>query len=115
MSDTNITIQVNWRGDAVKSEIDKAVERALTKATIIVDESAKQNAPIDTGRLRASISFEVDVPAKEATIGSNLIYARRIEFGHSKKAPEGYLRPALKENKQKVIGVIQSELKAVTK
>jgi hypothetical protein len=88
-----------------------------------------------TGRLRASLSWRVGagkvtsntkVAANEAgdfnlpgvddlkaVVGTNVVYARAIEFGHSKMVPGGYLRAALKDNTDRITRLIQSEIKGV--
>lgn len=120
----------------VQQQIELAAERALVRAAIDVDRSAKEKCPVDTGRLRASISYSVDgaegknFEMKEnsedidhqiksakgsAIVGTNVVYAKAIEYGHSKKAPAGYLRPALDENKGNIQDIIKQEFKDVGK
>ena len=53
------------------------------RVTFKVEGESKKRAPVDMGRLRSSISTDVDkaeVP-QYATIGSNLGYAPFMEFG----------------------------------
>lgn len=45
---------------------------------------AKAQAPVDTGRLRASISSEVNESTYNAKVGTNVEYAEAVEFGTSK-------------------------------
>lgn len=56
---------------------------AMRKATLTVERAAKQNAPVDTGRLRASITPEVVQGANsvQGTVGSNVVYAPYVELG----------------------------------
>ncbi len=57
--------------------------RAMKKATLLVTKDAKINAPVDTGRLRASITPEVRGEGKTVigVVGSNVIYAPYMETG----------------------------------
>ena len=50
---------------------------AMRRATLLVQRSAKQKAPVDTGRLRASITPEVRWSGNVATgvVGSNVKYS----------------------------------------
>ena len=59
------------------------VLNAMRDATLIVTRAAKKNAPVDTGRLRASITPEVRMMGETTTgvIGSNVKYAADQEFG----------------------------------
>jgi hypothetical protein len=56
---------------------------AMSKATLIVQRSAVKDAPVDRGRLRASITPEVAVRANviEGVVGSNVKYAPYQELG----------------------------------
>jgi len=102
-------------------------------ATLLVQRSAKQKAPVDTGRLRASITPEVRWVGDKAigVVGSNADYAPYIELGTrphfvprkyigvwarrhgfddtglfvSGKA-QPFLEPAFKENAQKIVEIL---------
>lgn len=55
----------------------------LTRAAILVQSRARERAPVDTGRLRADIAFEVDggTPPIWARVGNNVFYAPYVEYG----------------------------------
>lgn len=55
----------------------------LNKAGQHVQSEAKERAPVDTGRLRSSITTEVDdgLPPLWAKVGSNVDYAPYMEYG----------------------------------
>ena len=56
---------------------------AMAEATMLVTRSARQNAPVDMGTLRASILPEVVMRTEVVTgiVGSALHYAPHMEFG----------------------------------
>jgi len=56
---------------------------AMRRATLLVQRSAKIKAPVDTGRLRASITPEVRAQGNLVTgvVGSNVKYAHFVELG----------------------------------
>ena len=58
---------------------------AMSKATLLVTRDAKKFAPVDRGRLRASITPEVVFRGQvfQGTVGSNLLYAPFHELGVS--------------------------------
>lgn len=63
----------------------------FTKIGITIQGRARENAPVDTGRLRASITYEVDsrqVPQYVRT-GTNVFYGPYMEFGTGKFAVGG--------------------------
>lgn len=57
--------------------------KALAKRAIRVETRAKQLCPVDTGRLRSSITWGMGRDARGiyADVGSNVKYAAWIEFG----------------------------------
>lgn len=73
------------------------VARDLQRRALQVDRAAKHNCPVDTGRLRSSITNELgqDGQGLVATIGTNVEYAPYVELGTSKMAAQPYLLPAL--------------------
>ena len=58
---------------------------AIRDAILIIQRGAKQYAPVNTGRLRASIVPEMVVSQRPASIvgivGSNVAYAPHVEYG----------------------------------
>lgn len=67
-------------------------------------DDAKREVRVDTGRLRASITHEVEKTKNEiiGRVGSNVEYAIPQEYGTSKMSAHPYLRPALEKNKGKI-------------
>lgn len=59
---------------------------------IAVESEAKRRAPVDTGRLRASITHDSD--ATGAIVGTNVEYAPFQELGTSKMQAQPFLVPA---------------------
>lgn len=73
------------------------VGRDLARRTIQVESAAKRAAPVDTGRLRGSITRELgeDAQGLVGRIGTNVEYAPHVELGTSRMTAQPYLRPAL--------------------
>lgn len=93
-------------GEAVAGD---ALAAALRSGALLVEADAKRRAPYRTGTLRRSIHTEVDAGGAkaEASVGTDVPYAARLEFGFEGKdklgreyhqPPRPYLRPALDEN-----------------
>ena len=57
--------------------------QAMKDAALYVTAGARRLAPVDTGRLRASIIPEIRVMTNEVVgvVGSNVVYAPYMEFG----------------------------------
>lgn len=113
------------------SDITK-VQDSLSKATLLVEKEAKQNAPKDTGALRRSITSKVE--GLEGTVFTPLEYASYIEYGtglfaevgngrkkvpwnykddegnwHSTSGmkPQPFMRPALNNNREKIKKILK--------
>jgi HK97 gp10 family phage protein len=75
------------------------VERTLTdlmqKVGWMVEAEAKRLCPVDTGRLRASITNQVNPIDSSVIIGTNVKYAPYVEYGTSRMNPQPFLRPAV--------------------
>ena len=86
----SVTIKDNSK--QVLAAMVSPVNRALEMIGLTAEKYAKELAPVDTGRLRNSITHEVD--DKDVYIGSNVEYAPHVEFGTVKQKAQSFLRPA---------------------
>ena len=76
---------------------------------MFVESEAQENAPVDTGTLRGSITHEVE--GRFAVIGTPVEYATHVELGTSRSRAQPYLRPAIEENRDTIKQIITDELK----
>lgn len=103
----------NFRIESHLPEVQDAVEDAVTKALeeigLTAEGYAKKKCPVDTGRLRNSISHA----AKEQTvyIGTNVEYAVYVEMGTKNTKSQPYLRPAITEHKDTYRAIVKRNLK----
>lgn len=114
------------------------LEQALARASIIVENQAKINCPVDMGSLRNSITHTVQLTETGgvAKVGSNMDYAPYVEIGtgifssegngrqdrwcyqtpdgewHSTigNKPQPYLQPALHDSTKMVIDELKKAL-----
>lgn len=77
--------------------LDRAIAAELQRRAIRVEAAAKRYCPVDTGRLRSSITHETgtDERGPVARIGTNVDYGVYVEVGTSRAAAQPFLRPAL--------------------
>ena len=95
-----------------KSEINKALEQALEEIGLTAEGYAKLICPVDTGRLRNSITHEVDADENVVYIGTNVEYAAPVELGvPPKRRAQPYLRPAAENHADEYKRIIESRLK----
>jgi len=85
---------IRWFGNRFNKGLYNYLDQKEAKLAERVKERVKQNAPIDTGALRASITVN-KVKKMEYRIGSNLDYAMAIEYGSSSNSAQPYFRPAI--------------------
>ena len=111
------------------------LEKALGESCALVEASAKQKAPKDTGALRRSIESNVNINGNEliGTVFTPLEYAPYVEYGtglfstkggrkdvpwkyqddngvwHSTKGqhPQPFMKPSLDENRKKIVETLK--------
>lgn len=115
--------------------------QGMRQATLLVDRDAKRRAPVDTGRLRASITPEVRSGGTiQGVVGTNVKYAVFQEFGtvrhfvpaqyigrwasrhgfdygglvvSGKKQP--FLYPAFEENQARIVDILGRTVEGIVK
>ena len=121
--------------DDVLNRIEKLgdtsnIEAALSQACALVERSAKQKAPKDTGELRRSITSKIE--GTQGIVYTPLEYAPYVEYGtglfaenggrkdvpwnyqddkgnwHSTSGqkPQPFMRPALNETREKIVDLL---------
>lgn len=135
-----MSAEIRFEGlDRILDRLDKIssaanIDAALGKACALVERSAKQKAPKDTGELRQSITSKVE--DHKGIVFTPLEYAPYVEYGtglfaesggrmdvpwnyqddegewHSTSGqkPQPYMRPALEENKAAIKQILLEEL-----
>ena len=96
----------------ILSAMEKGIKNGLEAIGLTAETYAKKATPVDTGRLRNSISHTVDGEA--AYIGSNVEYAPYVELGTSRAKAHHMLQKAATEHsaeyKQLAEDAIQSAI-----
>lgn len=96
-----------------QAEILAGLQKSLERVGLIVERQAKINVTqsppshpqVQTGRLRASITHNVNLG--EVEIGSNVVYSKYLEFGTSKMPPYPFLFPAVELKKPEIIEALK--------
>ena len=84
------------RPDKVLKAIMKGIDWGADK----VQKRALQKVPVDTGKLKKSISIKKIEGGK--SIGPDTDYDIYVEYGTSRMAAQPYLRPAMQENRKPI-------------
>ena len=82
---------------------------AVQGAGIDCEAGAKQACPVDTGRLRSSITY-TKTSQLSCTVGTNVFYGPYIEFGTHKMAPRPFLFPAYLAARKSLIAELKASL-----
>ena len=93
----------------VLSALEKAIERGLEAIGLAAEGYAKEETPVDTGRLRNSISHATDKEA--AYIGTNVEYAPYIELGARGRQGVHMLQRAATEHTAEYKKLIEDSMK----
>lgn len=107
-----IKIQITDNSDKFKSEIARKLPVALESIGLTAEGYAKAKTPVDTGRLRNSITHT----AKDDTayIGTNVEYAAYVEFNDSASHKTGnahFLRDAATTHTDEYKKMVETILK----
>ena len=113
-------------------KILKLTDEAICNALEIIGNKGADNAaalaPVDTGRLKNSITSEVSKDEKAVYIGTNVEYAASVEFGHHQEVgryvpalgkrlvnefvpAQPYIKPAMVNHINEYKDILVSELK----
>lgn len=80
--------------EEILQELGTAVVKGLVECGMVAEGYAKKLCPVDTGRLRNSITFNVDESESSVSIGTNVEYGPYVELGTGKYT-EGWKTYAL--------------------
>ena len=95
----------------IADAIDQALAKALEEVGLVAEGYAKKACPVDTGRLRNSITHQVRPSEKSVYIGTNVEYAPYVELSTSRTKGQPFLRPAAKDHENTYRKIFESELK----
>jgi len=102
--------------------IDRALAEALDEIGEKVVQRARELCPVDTGRLRNSITHRLGgggfsfpgmgaAVGKEVTVGSDVEYAAYVELGTSRTRAQPFLRPAAADYADEYRRILEDELR----
>ena len=95
--------------DEVLSALERARRRGLEAIGLTAEGYAKRETPVDTGRLRNSISHATDDEA--AYIGTNVEYAPYVELGARGRQGVHMLQRAATEHTDEYKQIMEDALK----
>lgn len=105
-------IQIIDNSNEILSALNNQLESALEEIGQTIEENAKANTPVDTGKLRDSIQHTVDIDNKVVNVGSGVDYAIFVEEGTKKMKGHHMLRDAVMAHNSEYRGIIEKYLKS---
>lgn len=93
-------------------KLQQAIQNVIYKASLLVERGAKIKAPVDTGRLRSSIS--TDIQPMSATIQPNVNYAIYVHEGTRFITGRPFMNDTAVEVEKLIPGLVQDELKKIS-
>lgn len=116
-------ININFQGQMeLKKKIElaykkypEATKKGIKLSCILVEGRAKYYVPVDTGRLKSSITYEVKENFWEINgyVGTDVEYAPYLEFGTKKMPSYPFLLPALYDSKANIMKIFEDVLNNV--
>lgn len=98
--------------EQVAAALNSAIARALTMIGQQAEGNAKLICPTDTGRLKNSITNQIDMDENAVYIGTNVEYAPYVELGTMRQDPHPYLKPAASEHGDEYRAILKSCLES---
>ena len=99
-----VTCIVTWKPSGFKNKTYMESVTWLHTSLAELTALSKKNCPVDTGRLRSSITWEVDEFRLTGKYGSNVEYTKHVEEGTTKMTGSHFLERALQQLKPKLSG-----------
>lgn len=109
--DFEIIMEAEDHSAEIVEAINTAIVRALYRIGLECEAYAKKLCHVITGRLRNSITFDIDEGENCVCVGTNVEYAQCEEEGTSRRPPHPYLRPAAENHMDEWRKIVEDELK----
>src|SRR5580658_5223923 len=118
----------NGLGQFIPAVITPAVTASVQASVNMIQQTAQQLCPVETGALRDSITTTINETGKTVvgSVGSDLFYATYVEYGTGRKGdpsapyahveswpgmkPEPFMRPAIDESKGSILELFRSNI-----
>ncbi len=106
-----VSVQIMDNSDLIEQATNEAIVKALEAMGFQAEGYAKMKCPVDTGRLRNSITHTYDAAEQKAYVGTNVEYAPYVEYGTSKTKAQPFLEPAVTDHVDEYKRIAENFLK----
>lgn len=104
----NISVVADHSDEFIK-ELNSKVSVALEECGLVAEGYAKRLCPVDTGRLRNSITHTQS--GKTEYLGTNVEYAPYVELGTTRTRKQPFIKPAIVDHIEEYKRIIEQNLK----
>lgn len=114
MANISLTIDMSEFEKFAKTapeKVARAIQNTIYKITLMIERGGKQNAPVDTGRLRVSIAS--DIRPMQASVRTNTNYASYVHDGTRYIRARPFLGDAVEQVSHQVEDIVLDELKTL--
>ena len=116
--------------EEIKEQARQQLLVALEAVGLQAEADVKRKTPTDTGRLKNSITHDVDTSDNTAIVGTNTEYAKYVEYGHTQEVgryvpkigkrlknayvePKPFLKNTIQENLKKYKAIFEHFMKGI--
>lgn len=96
---------------AIKNASKAAIAKALADIGAKCETYAKQDCPVDTGNLRNSLSYSVNIGDNYVDIGTRVEYGKYVECGTSRMKAQPFLKPAAENHASEWKSIVENAMK----
>lgn len=97
--------------EQIINAMNKAIAAGLEEIGLAAERFAKRACPVDTGRLRNSITHALNMDEEAVYIGTNVEYAPYVELGTHGSKGVGFLRHAAEDHGSFYRSIMEKHLK----
>ena len=94
MTEIEMDFKSEFNDKGIENMSDERLKQILLELMLAIEGHAKRRAPVDSGRLRASIHTYPKTPASVITVSDGVKYGNYQEFGTMKMKAQPFMRPA---------------------
>ena len=105
-----MSIELTDNTELFLSTYERALNNGLAAIGMTAETYAKKECPVDTGRLRNSITNAVESNEKAVYIGTNVEYAPYVELGTSRQKAQPFLKPAATQHTAEYERILKTAL-----
>lgn len=98
--------------EQILTAIDDALAAALEEIGLRAERHAKAETPVDTGRLRNSITHAINMDEEAVYVGTNVEYAPYVEFGVHGREGKKMLTRAASEHVEEYRNVLKKHMQS---